>query len=54
MFGAALLLLALIGVISSLHLGSQRGRTWDEMSKRQRAALMQERVRDNPALLKRR
>lgn len=51
-FGIALLALAAIGIVQICR--SARTQEWDEMSKRQREALMRERYELNPDLLERR
>lgn len=52
-FGVALLALLLVGVLSSLRVVGVQGARWDEMSRRQRRALMRERADLNPALRRR-
>ena len=52
-FGIALLVLLVVGVLSSLRVGGVQGERWDAMSRRHRRALMRERADLNPALRRR-
>lgn len=53
LFGLCLLSLAIVGLWSTLRLGSLRGAEWDLMSEYQRNAIMRERHANNPALRRR-